>query len=444
METTIAGLVLTILFVLIAGGFALARSALMNSHRSRIKALADEGARGAKYAENVVEESSRLLVTVQFGQMASSLFAAAIAAVMLAPPVAGWFEAAGWSEGVNMTLALILITGVVAFLLLLFGDQLPEALARRSPERIALALAWLIQLFGFVFSPVVRLIMRVSHNIAGPGGNDQGLALVTEQEIKTLVDAGQEEGVIEEDEKAMIYSIFEFGETSAREVMIPRIDMVALEIDTPLEEALAVIVKAGHSRIPVYKNNVDNVQGFLYAKDFLELFLHRDDSPRAQIDKLHLEPLLRPAYFVPESKMLDDLLEELQMRKVHISVVVDEYGGTAGIVTIEDILEEIVGEIQDEYDSEEAAYRVTVDNEYVFNARIDLDDVNSLLGSNFPTEQGETLGGFVYSELGKVPSPGEVVQYDGFTIQVVSVVDRRIREVLVRRTGKETDYEDMS
>jgi len=260
---------------------------------------------------------------------------------------------------------------------------------------------------------------------------------VTEEEIMTLVDAGQEEGVIEAEEKAMIYSIFQFGETAAREVMVPRIDIVALEIDTPLDEALQVVIAAGHSRIPVYRDTIDNVQGILYAKDFLELWL--PDSSKgieeAGRDRT-LESLLRPAHFVPESKMLDDLLADLQQRKVHIAIVVDEYGGTAGLVTIEDILEEIVGEIQDEYDSEEAAYQQVGEGEYIFNARIDLDDVNRLLGTNLPTEQGDTLGGLIYSQLGKVPAPGDVIKFDGYSIEVISVVRRRIQNVRVRHEVK--------
>jgi putative hemolysin len=438
MDPASSGAILLVIFTLASAFFALARSALVNSHRARLRQLAEEGVRGAGWAERVVVDSSLLLITVQFGQMLASLLGAATVAVFWAPALSGWLAALGLGQPLAGAVALLLIASLVAVTLLLLGDKLPEAVALRNPEGVALSLAWVIYLFSKLFSPIVRLIMRISGAIIGGNGHEyMGLTLVTEEEIMTLVDAGQEEGVIEAEEKAMIYSIFQFGETAAREVMVPRIDVVALDIDTPLDQALQAVVEAGHSRIPVYRDNIDNIQGILYAKDFLELWL--PDSSRCVAEAGRgrtLESLLRPAHFVPESKMLDDLLADLQQRKVHVAIVVDEYGGTAGLVTIEDILEEIVGEIQDEYDSEEATYQMVSEGEHIFNARIDLDDVNRLLGTNLPTEQGDTLGGLIYSQLGKVPAPGEVIEFDGYSIEVLSVVRRRIQNVRIRRENQ--------
>jgi putative hemolysin len=428
-----SGAVLLVVFTGLSGFFALARTALTNSHKSRLRHLAEEKVRGAAWAERVAEDSVRLLTTVQFGQVLSRLLAAAVAATTFTPGLGRWLEKASFPPSLANGISLLVLTGALAIVLLMLGEKLPEALALRNPEGIALSLAWIIHLFSILFAPIVRLITRAGQWLAGSTpGEHEGLPFITEEEIKTLVDAGQEEGVIEEDEKAMIYSIFAFGDTAAREVMIPRIDIVAVEINTPLNEALQVIVAAGHSRIPVYRDNIDNIQGILYAKDFLEWW-HEDVNDRS------LANLLRPAYFVPESKMLDDLLAELQQRKVHIAVVVDEYGGTAGLVTIEDILEEIVGEIQDEYDSEEAPFQVTGEDEYVFNSRIDLDDVNQMLDTHLPTEQGDTLGGFIYSQLGKVPAAGEVILFDGYSFEVMSVVNRRIKKVRVRRQSPADD-----
>jgi putative hemolysin len=433
MDPGSSGAILLVIFTVASAFFALSRSALVNSHRAKLRQLAEEGVRGAGWAERVAEDSSLLLITVQFGQMLASLLGAASTAIFWTPVVSGWLGTVGLGPSLSGAVALLLVVSFVAIAMLLFGDKLPEAAALRNPEGIALSLAWVIHLFSALFSPIVRVIIRVSRLIVGPEGHEYlGLALVTEEEIMTLVDAGQEEGVIEAEEKAMIYSIFQFGETAAREVMVPRIDIVALEIDTPLDEALQVVVEAGHSRIPVYRDTIDNVQGILYAKDFLELWLPDSSKGVEEAGRGRtLESLLRPAHFVPESKMLDDLLADLQQRKVHIAIVVDEYGGTAGLVTIEDILEEIVGEIQDEYDSEEAAYQKVGEGEYIFNARIDLDDVNHLLGTNLPTEQGDTLGGLIYSQLGKVPAPGDIIKFDGYSIEVISVVRRRIQNVRV-------------
>jgi CBS domain containing-hemolysin-like protein len=435
-----SGVILLAILTFARGFFALARTALVNSHRNKLRQLAEEGVKGAAWAERVAEDSTRLLITVQFGQTLFSLLAAATTAVIFSPLLAGLIGHLKIAPTLADSLSVLIVTGLVAIIVLLFGDKLPEAMAMRNPEQIALSIAWIIHLFSIPFTPVVRLVMRISQFLVGSDGNEYaGIALVTEEEIKTLVDAGQEEGVIEEEEKAMIFSIFRFGHTSTREVMVPRIDVVAVDINTPADEALQVIVDAGHSRIPVYRENIDNIQGILYAKDFLELWL-----PGSPVERDRpLASLLRPAHFIPESKMLDDLLADMQQRKVHIAIVVDEYGGTAGIVTIEDILEEIVGEIQDEYDSEEASYKVINKDEYIFNARIDLDDVNELLGCNLPTEQGDTLGGFIYSQLGKVPAPGEVILFDGYSIEVISVVKRRIQQVRVsRHTFPQDDQEE--
>lgn len=426
MSPASSGGIILVILIAISGFFSLAQTALTNSHKSKLRQLAEEGVRGAGWAERVAEDSVRLLTTVQFGRMLSDLMAAAVAALTFVPLLSQYLEGIGLAAS-----ALLVICGL-ALVLHLLGDQIPSAFALRNPEGVALSLAWFIHLLSLVFAPIVRLITRISQALVDSRPGEYDLAFVTEEEIKTLVDAGQEEGVIEEDEKAMIFSIFAFGDTAAREVMVPRIDMVAIEINTPLDQALQVVVNAGHSRIPVYRDSIDNVQGILYAKDFLEWWLEDvHDRP--------LEGLLRPAYFVPESKMLDDLLAELQQRKVHIAIVVDEYGGTAGLVTIEDMVEEIVGEIQDEYDSEEDAFQVFGEDKYIFNARVDLDDVNEMLDIDLPTEQGDTLGGFIYSQLGKVPSAGEVILFDGYAFEVVNVVNRRIKKVGVSRLSPAGD-----
>jgi CBS domain containing-hemolysin-like protein len=207
--------------------------------------------------------------------------------------------------------------------------------------------------------------------------------------------------------------------------MVPRIDVVSLEIDTKLDEARQVIIKAGHSRIPVYEESLDHVRGLLYAKDLLEVW-HRGDQ------EINLQDLLREAHFVPESKRVSDLLHELQNKKVHMAVVIDEYGGTAGLVTIEDIVEEIFGEIFDEYDeATEEPYTQISDNQYFFDARIDLDDFNRLLDTELPDELGDTLGGYIYGKLGKVPETGETIEANRLSIEVLEVMDRRIRKVRV-------------
>jgi CBS domain containing-hemolysin-like protein len=259
---------------------------------------------------------------------------------------------------------------------------------------------------------------------------------VTEEEIKLMVDAGSEGGAIEDEEKEMIYSIFQFGDTLAREVMVPRIDMVSLEIDMTINEALNTIVKVGHSRIPVYEQSIDHIKGLLYAKDLLIAW--RDGKQDRTIREM-----LRPAHFVPESKKAGDLLTEMQQQKVHLVIVVDEYGGTAGLVTLEDLIEEIVGEIRDEYDfNEEEAYQQVNETTYIFDAGIDLDDLNRLLDVHLPTDESDTLGGYVFSQMGKVPTQGEVFEADHLRIEVLSVDDRRIRKIRVEKVAPVLETED--
>jgi CBS domain containing-hemolysin-like protein len=250
--------------------------------------------------------------------------------------------------------------------------------------------------------------------------------MVTEDEVKTLVDAGQEEGVFEQGERRMIYSVFELGDTLAREIMVPRIDMLVLDVTTPLLEAIDVLLQSGHSRVPVFEDTVDHTLGLLYAKDLLRI--------SRQGDSLNsLRDLLRPAYFVPEAKKVDELLAEMQSRRIHMAIVVDEYGGVAGLVTLEDIVEEVVGEIRDEYDQEEEfPYQALADGEYVFLGRVGMDDFNEIMGSDLPTDDADTLGGYIYSQLGRVPIVGESVQQGNLLLTVELVSARRIRKVRAR------------
>jgi CBS domain containing-hemolysin-like protein len=251
---------------------------------------------------------------------------------------------------------------------------------------------------------------------------------VTEDELKTWVEVGEPEGSLEPDERKMIYSIFQFGETLCREIMVPRTEVLALDVKTPLSTAINLFVESGHSRAPVYDDVIDNVIGLLYAKDLLKV--HATPGDRQTIRKF-----LRPAYFVPESKKVDDLLAEMQSKGIHLAVVVDEYGGMAGLVTLEDIVEEIVGEIRDEYDQgEEWLVQKISDEEYIFVGRVSLDDFNDALGTEMITDQTDTLGGFFYSQLGRVPMEGDDLYFDGWRLTVEEVHGRRVGRIRAIKT----------
>jgi CBS domain containing-hemolysin-like protein len=279
-----------------------------------------------------------------------------------------------------------------------------------------------------LMTPILLLPNRF---IGPPEINQEGS--VTETELISMVEVGQEEGLLEQEEQKMIVSIFRLGDTLAREIMVPRIDILAFEADTPIDQAMDALKQFGHSRVPVYKDTVDNVQGLLYAKDLLGIW-------REGKQNVSLIEHLRPAYFVPEAKKVDELLAELQAERVHMAIVVDEYGGVAGIVTLEDIVEEIVGEIRDEYDqAEEMLYQAINDDEYLFQGRIDLDDFNDIMGTSLPNSEADTLSGLIYSRIGRVPTNGDNVQIEDLQLTVEKVSGQRIRKVRAQKLSSESE-----
>jgi putative hemolysin len=409
--------------------FAAAEVAIVSIRKSRLNQLIEEGHQAAQWVANMAEDATRLLTTSQLALKLLGFLAVALSASTYGDPLAGWLAGLNlaWLSPISYPLAIVIITLGLVFLMLVFGELIPRELAAQSPEPFAFLAIYPMRIAAVAAIPLARVVVAINRLFMGRGEEvPHGLPFIIEEEIKTLVDAGEEGGFIEEEEKEMIYSIFEFGDTLAREVMVPRIDVVAIEVNTSVSDALDVVMQAGHSRIPVYEETMDNIVGLLYAKDLLQYW--RDDTPN-----LKLRNMLRNAYYIPETKKVDELLQELQQRQVHIAIVVDEYGGTAGLVTIEDILEEIVGEIQDEYDSEEAFMEVINEDEIVFNGRMDLDDVNHIMGLELPTDRSDTLGGLVYTNLGRVPIVGDKVSIENVEIAVLSVERRQIKKVKVVR-----------
>ena len=324
-----------------------------------------------------------------------------------------------WVSPLPSAIGFTLLAALVVFWL----ELLVRESGRRSPETWALRLSPYARVLEALLSPLVALPLALSG-----GDQDEGNGSSMD-ELKSLVDAGQRDGLLEQGEQRMIRSIFELGDTLVREIMVPRIDILALDVHTPLNEAVDALLKTGHTRVPIYEDSVDKILGVLYAKDLLRI-LHEGDTSGS------LRGLLRTAYFVPEAKKVDELLAEMQSRRVHVAMVVDEYGGIAGLVTMEDIVEEIVGEIQDEYDlAEESPYHEVGDGEYIFQGRVELDDFNEVLGSHLTKDEADTLGGLIFNRMGRVPASGEWVQVDDLLLTVEQVSGRRIRKVRVKRVS---------
>ena len=317
----------------------------------------------------------------------------------------------------------ILLGGLVLLMALEF---LLERFPLRAPERWAVTLSWLAVALDLLLTPLSALFIWLQ---GSAGLAERGIHNMTEDELKIWVETEQPEGGLEKGERRMIYSIFQFGDTLCREIMVPRIDVLALDVTTPLKQATEEVVKSGHSRVPVFEGDIDNVIGLLYAKDLLKV---------GNAD--NLRKLLRKAYFVPESKKVDALLAEMQARGVHMAVVVDEYGGMAGLVTLEDIVEEIVGEIRDEYDTaEELPVQKISADEYPFKGQIDLDEVNEMLGSELASEYSDSLGGYVYGALGRVPVADDSLEVGGWKFTVEDVRGHRIGKIRARRVEKDIE-----
>ena len=406
----IAALLLPLLTI---GSVSAAEVSLSAASRSRIRELLASGNQRAKLIDQMLSEPARFLSTLLILKSLAYIAAGSMT-VCLAMTLQ-------WSDvGISAAVGLI-------WLLLLAIQIVGRGWALRQPESVALSIARSVDLVAVVLAPLSFLLRRLA--TYARGNVDEVTAesvFLSEDGLRFLIHVGEGEGVIEEDEKQMIAGIFEFGETTVREIMVPRLDIVAVEVSEPLSLALDLIIANGHSRIPVYEDSIDHLLGVLYAKDLLLCL--RDGS-----QDISVRQLLRQAYFVPQSKKLDELFEEMQAHRIHMALAVDEYGGTAGLVTIEDLLEEIVGEIQDEYDSEEPQLKKLAPEIYIFNSRYDIDEVSQLIGVNLSAgrENIDTLGGFIYSQLGRVPEEGESMHFDDWSFTVLSVDSRRIEQVRV-------------
>lgn len=317
---------------------------------------------------------------------------------------------------------------MMGFTTLVVVETLPKAFASRHSEGVASLLVTPVTFVAFLLNPLINIFGLLHKLITSRMGGKQVKAgpLITEGDFKTLVSVGEEDGILEEDEKEMVLHILELEDTPIREIMIPRIDIVGIGCDSSANDVLRLIVEHGYSRIPLFEETIDHIVGILYAKDLLKSMYNAEVSP-------DLLSISRAPYFIPESKKVDDLLREFQQQGIHIAIAVDEYGGTAGLVTIEDLLEEIVGDIKDEHDREESLFEQVNEDEWIVDGRMGIDDFNDLLGLNINIDNVDTLSGFISDRLGKVPVNGDEITVEGLEINVLSTAKRRIKKIRVRK-----------
>ncbi|HUQ43455.1 MAG TPA: hemolysin family protein [Candidatus Limnocylindria bacterium] len=431
MSFPLAEILFLVFLTILEGFFVAAEIALVSVRRSRIDQLVEEGSASARRVRRLINDPGRFLAVSQLGLTFIGFFASAFAAVSLVENLSTLLTGFGMEAATAESVGLIIVTIILALFTIVFAELIPKSIALASPERFALILSRPIDVLARLLGPIVSILNAITRWVARSMGVEINQeAAISAEELRLIVERGGEQGVLEAEEEQMINAVIELGDRRVHEVMVPRVAIASLPANGTLEQAIDLVVEVGHSRIPVYHDSIDEIVGILYAKDLLP-YLKTDAGPRPALRKL-----LRPPVLVPESMTVDDLLHEFQRRKVHIAIVLDEYGGTAGLVTIEDLLEEIVGEIQDEYDVEEPMVVRLSDHEARVDGRADVDELLELFDLDLKLEDEEeydTLGGLMYHRIGGVPAPGDVVEVGGLRLTVETTDGRRVAKVLVTR-----------
>ena len=410
--------ILLIILISLSAFFSASETALTAFNRAKLKEVGDKNHKKAELLKGWLKGPNEMLTTLLIGNNVVNILSSSIATLIA---ITLW--------GSNPK-AVAIATGGMTILLLIFGEITPKIVAKAYSTHISMAVVQLVNFLSRILLPITRILMFISKVIAKIFGVkiDNIALIITEEEIKSVVSVGEEEGVIEEEEKRMIHSIFEFTDTTVKEVMIPRTTVFAIEATKTLEEVWDTVLANGYSRIPVYDGRIDNVIGVFYIKDLFNII--REGNLNIQIKNF-----IREAYFVPETKGLVEMLEEFKKKQIHMAIVLDEYGGTAGIITIEDLIEEIVGDINDEFDNEhDKEIKKVAENKYIVDALLDIEYINEEIGIKLPTsEEYESLGGYIYSALGRVPLEKDSIFNEDNTVEikVLQVDNKRIVKALI-------------
>jgi putative hemolysin len=405
-------------FLILSAFFSGSETALFSLNKLQLKKMQkEESGWRVNSIIKLLNDPQKTLITILTGNMFVNIAASSLA-TYLAIKLFG-------NVGIGIA------GGIMIFMILVFGEIVPKSLAISNAETIAKKIARPVEIISSFLFPLIlffKIIINVLYYFFGKKRVKEKKE-ITEEDLITLINVGKDEGVIEEEEKKMIRNIFEFGDTMVKEVMVPRVDMACIPSEAKLNSILRLIKKMGHSRIPVYKETIDNIIGILYTKDLLVVYEQWYKSK----EKFDLKKIIRRAYFVPENKKIDDLLDIFQRDKIQIAIAIDEYGGTAGLVTMEDVVEEIVGEIIDEYDKETKLYEIIDNNTVIADGIISIDKINELLNIEIPENDFETLGGFIYDLMGRVPNKNETIEYKNIQITIEQVVKNRIIRVIVKK-----------
>ncbi len=423
----ISQLIILAILILVNAYFAASEIAFISLNDAKIEKQAKEGNKKAKQIEAMLNSPSKFLATIQIGitlaGFLSSAFASDAFAEKLAPTLYNLMPFI--SVPVWKSISIIIITIILSFFTLVFGELVPKRLAMKHYEKIAFATIGVIRAISIITSPFVKLLTGVTNGISkifGVGENDEGE--VTEEEIKMMVDQGEEKGTIEEEERELINNVFEFNDITVSEIMRHRKDIFAVDINISNEELIKELSESQYrySRIPVYDETIDEIKGILYIKDVLKNINNK---------RMKVKNLVKNAYFVSQNRLINEVFKELQQNKMQIAIILDEYGGTAGLITMEDIIEELVGDIYDEYDKEEKEFEKIDDNTYILSGSMPIYDVNKLLDAKIPEGDYDTISGYLQEELGRIPDDKEkpVIETQEVTYKIEEYEDKRILKI---------------
>ena len=428
-------LIILAILILLNAYFAASEIAFISLNDAKIEKQAREGNKKAKQIEEMLKSPSKFLATIQIGitlaGFLSSAFASDAFAEKLAPSLytlMPFFSLAVWKS-----ISIIIITIILSFFTLVFGELVPKRLAMKHYEKISFATIGVIRMISIITSPFVKLLTFVTNTISkifGVGESDEGE--VTEEEIKMMIDQGEEKGTIKEEEKELINNVFEFNDITVSEIMRHRKDIFAVDINISNEELVQELIDSQYrySRIPIYDETIDEIKGILYIKDVMKNINNKD---------VKVKDLVKDAYFVSQSRLINEVFKELQKHKMQMAIILDEYGGTAGIITMEDILEELVGDIYDEYDKEEKDFEKIDENTYILSGSMPIYDVNKLLDAKIPEGDYDTISGYLQEELGRIPEDEEkpIIETDTVTYKIEQYEDKRIIAIKACKNNNE-------
>lgn len=415
-------IILLVILVILSAFFSSAETAFTASNRLKLRHMAEEGNKSAKRALKLVENPSKLISALLIGNNIVNIFASSLATLIA-------IEKYGIS-------ATGIATSILTIVIIIFGEITPKSFATQYAEKVSMMFSKPVSILMTLLTPFVIIFYSISSWIIKLFGGDirQNHPLVTEEELKTMVDVGSEEGVFEQEEKEMLHNIFDFGDLQVRDIMVQRVDITAIDVDSSYEDVLEIVKDEQFSRFPVYREDIDDIIGILNVKDLLFLTEEAKKS-------FTLENYIREPYFAYEFKKITDLFKELKKTRTHISIILDEYGGTVGIVTIEDLLEEIVGEIDDEYDDDKETDIETIrKNEYMVSGSYRLDELNDLIGTDIESEEFDSIGGYLIGILGTFPANGEVIETDGIRFIVDEVDKNRIKKIRMILKPHKTEF----